>query len=198
MFGNDSHFARVLAAFADQFEPDGADFLYRRSLRGPAYRVSTVERDTFVADFNRSFRRLFWIMLGGTVAVIAVFVVICVRIDIEPDDVSPLVIAGIVALLLAPLYVAVCHIHSAPARALEQRAPVSAALSNDARHNLALGRLTWGRLAAGTAMFLFLPITASGWHPLDARNRPWVAVGAMGLVLCAVQAFRKWRFERRG
>ena len=49
---NNLHFDRVRQLFADQFEPEGTGFLYRKSIKGAPIRVTAVERDRFVAAFN--------------------------------------------------------------------------------------------------------------------------------------------------
>jgi hypothetical protein len=58
MFG-DRHFDRVHQLFAEQFEPDGADFLYRKNMKSAPIRVSVAERDAFVAAFRRACRIAF-------------------------------------------------------------------------------------------------------------------------------------------
>lgn len=197
MFGGSSSFARVVAAFTDQFEQDGAGFLYRRNMRGPAYRVSPAERDTFVANFSRSYRRFFWATMGGTIAVIPAAFATAIWSGISPDTASPLLISGLIVLLIVPFYLAMRRIYDTPSRTLAGQTPVSGALSKTARRDLLFSRVTWGNLAIGAAIFLFLPFQASGWHLLEERNRPWLLLSAAGLFLCAVQAARKWWFERQ-
>ena len=52
-------------SFADQFEQDGSGFIYRRSQKGEAIRVSADERNRFIDDFNRNLRRGMWMMYIG-------------------------------------------------------------------------------------------------------------------------------------
>jgi hypothetical protein len=40
----------VRQAFAEQFEQSGANFIYRRSQKGEAIRVSAEERSKFIVD----------------------------------------------------------------------------------------------------------------------------------------------------
>ncbi len=57
MTGN---FDRVRQMFADQFEPDAQGFVYRKSMKGAPIRVSAVERDRYIATFNRYTRYASW------------------------------------------------------------------------------------------------------------------------------------------
>ena len=62
----------MVAAFAAQFESDGkAGYLYRHSERGGAIPVSAVERDAFVATYDRQWRRS---LIGLVVVTIAAIV----------------------------------------------------------------------------------------------------------------------------
>jgi hypothetical protein len=56
--------------FAHQFKADGDGFLYRTSSRCAPLRLSAVERDDFIAAFNRSLNRLTWAVAGGSVALV--------------------------------------------------------------------------------------------------------------------------------
>ncbi len=51
---------RVRDLFADQFEPSGDGFLYRKSMKGAPIPVSRDERERFDADFHRRLRKLMW------------------------------------------------------------------------------------------------------------------------------------------
>ena len=61
------HFEQMRDLFAEQFEPDGKDYLYRRSQKGAPIRVTAVERDAFLAAFQRHYARAFW---GFLIAII--------------------------------------------------------------------------------------------------------------------------------
>jgi len=66
-------FKRQRQMFAAQFEPEGAGFVYRKHSIGEPVRISAVERDRFIADFEKFLRQGFWAMLAGAVALAAVF-----------------------------------------------------------------------------------------------------------------------------
>ena len=56
---------RPARLFAEQFERDGSGYLYRRSRKGAAIRVTADERDHFVNAFNDSLLIGVWILCGG-------------------------------------------------------------------------------------------------------------------------------------
>lgn len=58
---------RVRQSFADQFEPNGQGFLYRKYMKSAPIRVSAAERDRYIAAFNRYIRYASWGTGGGTV-----------------------------------------------------------------------------------------------------------------------------------
>lgn len=53
----------AVEAFASQFAPDGAGFVYRRNGKGAGWRISAAERDAFVARFRTQYRTVFATML---------------------------------------------------------------------------------------------------------------------------------------
>jgi hypothetical protein len=73
MFGN-AHLDRVRQAFADQFSDDGHNFIYRRYQKGAPVRVSRLERDEFVAVFNRRISYAMWSTFPATVGLILLLV----------------------------------------------------------------------------------------------------------------------------
>lgn len=61
---------RLRQTFADQFEQDGANFIYRRSQKGEAIRVSAEERNRFIEQFDKNVRRAKWIIYIGLILVL--------------------------------------------------------------------------------------------------------------------------------
>ena len=85
---------------------------------------------------------------------------------------------------------------ASPARELAGRMPVAGARSPDEVRRLRFQRLKYGQLAAAAFGGLVIPFVGSshgdvfsGWNCL------WLAFGAALILIAAVQAFRKWRFE---
>ena len=52
----------VRQTLADQFEQDKTNFIYRRSRKGVAIRVSAEEYKKFIDKFGRDLRRTKWLM----------------------------------------------------------------------------------------------------------------------------------------
>jgi hypothetical protein len=84
----------------------------------------------------------------------------------------------------------------APVRALRGRGNDGEARSPEENRRIGFAKLTYGQLAAtaGFAVVLLLKLDRhsdlfSGW------NLAWVIMAAGLVILAAVQAFRKWRFE---
>ena len=193
MFGS-RHFDRVHEFFADQFEPEGADFVYRKNMKGAPIRVSAPERDAFVAAFKRAYRIAFWAVTAGTI-----FVILLLALwTPDPESVEGQVgmygtVGMAVALLLATHY----WLWAAPARALERRPALGQPRSRDEVRRLALARLSYGQLAVPVLFALVMLWSESmkagvfhGWGLF------WLVFAVAITVAAAFQAFRKWRGER--
>lgn len=112
------HFDSVRRSFSDQFEPDGADFLYRRDGKGARIRVSQAERDRFVAAFNRRFIYAIASMLPATALLVALL------IWLVPHISEGAAYAGMVggSLLIVAPYIAIYRwAWNSPARELRRR-----------------------------------------------------------------------------
>lgn len=183
----------VRQSFADQFEQDGSGFVYRRSQKGEAFRVSAEERTKFIEDFDRDLRRAQWmIYIGIGLAVAGVVLFTIVSHSNFPQ------VAGVVAMIfgMVPYLIYFRRAWAAPARALAGRTPIARELSRDEVHELKFRKITYGNLAA--AAFGGVVIAFAGSKSLDFHSvSTWLwAVPGVGLVLfAAVQAFRKWQFD---
>jgi hypothetical protein len=187
------HFEQIRDLFAEQFEPDGADYLYRRSQKGAPIRVSASEREAFLSDFQRNYGRAFWGFL------IAIILGIFGLVALLPDAGGP-VLEMLTGFLILPLIVllGVHWIWSAPARALRQRQPVGFERSRDEMRAIKLAKITYANLAIGAlAVPLLLLKVAEKFDVLHGWGRLWLLFAGALAVLIAVQAVRKWRFERR-
>ncbi|MBB3982506.1 hypothetical protein GGR44_002169 [Sphingobium fontiphilum] len=194
MFGN-SHFDRVRQLFADQFEPDRDDFLYRKSMKGRAVRVSRAERDAFVADFKKRLRYVTWSIIPLTLILIGALA--WLMPDSDGMQAKSATYIG-VALILLPFFIGYYWAWNAPARALERRPEEGAARSRDEVRHLMFSRMTYGQLGFAALGGVFLAWKASGDTDI---TRGWgilwlIFAGAL-IAVAAVQAFRKWRSERQ-
>lgn len=192
MFGN-SHFERVHALFADQFEPDGADFLYRKSMKGAPVRVRAAERDAFIADFRRAYRYAFWAVMAGTILVIVLLALFVP----DPDSAEGKIgMFGALGLVVAAFLAMHYWFWAAPARALERRPVLGQPRSRDEMRKLALARLSYGQLAAAAGIALVMLWNASAGDGLHGWDVFWLIFAGVMVAGAAFQAFRKWRSER--
>jgi hypothetical protein len=179
--------------FADQFEADGkGGYLYRKSLRGPAIRVSTAERDAFIDQFVRSHRFLQRALAASVLVAILVLVSASQWLgrNLTDSAIFPLTCAAVGIFLL------VWHrIWNAPAAALEWRTPVSRALSRAEARQLVVRRTSWLHLGLCALLVPF-----SILHAMSARDPfahwLWIAFATLMIVGLPLQAFRKWRVDR--
>ena len=194
MFKN-QHLERVRKLFADQFQPDGDAFVYRKNMKGVPIHVSEAERDAFVFAFNR--RSLYWmwsifpatlLLIGGLVA-------------FGPDANGPYAHIAIfvgLAVILTPMMVGYYWAFKAPARELAQRPALGEALTADEVRKLRFSKMTYQNLGfavLGSLGLLWKVSTRTdvlhGWGTL------WLVFTAAIISVAGVQAFRKWRFERK-
>lgn len=192
MFGN-SHLDRMRETFSDQFSSDGHDFIYRRSQRGPALRVSKLERDELLAAFNRRIRIAMWSTMSSTL----IFILLLVWL--VPDtggsgaqNATWVGVAAIVSLFTGLFYRA----WSAPSRELERRNPESPPLSKKEARELTYAKMTYGQLALAALMgasFIFKMSMRE--DVLHGSGLAWAVFGGGLVLLSVVQAVRKWRFN---
>jgi MFS family permease len=194
MFGN-QHFENVRRMFADQFEPEGPDFLYRNSMKGAPIRVTQAERDAFVDSFNRRLRYLAWAIVPFTILLIGLLVVL---VPDHPDSPAARVFVYVgIGCILIPFMVAYYRAWNAPARELDRRTPVGSARTREEVRRLMFSRMTYGQLGFAVLAALALLWNASnkgdvlhGWGVL------WTVFAAALVLVAAVQAFWKWHSER--
>ncbi len=182
--------------FEDQFEPDGADYLYRADLKGAPVRVSEEERIGFVYDYERDVDRL---MVSYFAVLILWIVGVTVLVILTANDVAQwwLMSAGLLAVvsfLVLPSY-----IYRAPSRALKGRPIVGEPWSRREVRRRRLARVGWNKLAWAvflptmllpSMLLLIAHDVVHGWELI------WPVLAALQLISALVQALRKWRMER--
>jgi len=193
MFGN-AHLDRLRQAFADQFSGDGHSFIYRRYQKGAPVRVSKLERDGFVAAFNKRIRYAMWSIVPATVGLILLLVWLI------PDADSPsaqIAIWGGIAAILLPFMVIFYWAWGAPSRELERRTPEGPALSKKEARALAFSKITYGQLAVAALMGVGLVWKmATKVDVLHGSGLVWLVFGGALVLLSGVQAIRKWYFSQ--
>lgn len=191
---NNPHFDQVRQNFADQFEQDGAGFLYRKSMKGAPIRVTDTERDSFVASFNRRLRYAAWSVLPATVLVIGLLAFLVP--DVESAT-GKLAMGFAIGLILGPFLLFYYWAWNAPARELERRPVAGVARTREEMRRIKFAKLTYGQLAfvPVIAAVLLLKVSADndvfhGWGIL------WLVLAGALVALAAIQAIRKWNYER--
>jgi hypothetical protein len=192
MLGNQG-FERVRQMFADQFEPDGKDYIYRKHMKGAPIQVSTSERNRYIASFNTYIKYGSWSIIGGTIILGVSLAFYAVETATDLSDIALYVGLGSITVAFMVGYYWAWNL---PVRELRGRGTVGEARSRAEIKRLFLAKLTYSQIAAGagTAVLLLIKVvwkedSLSGW------NLVWLILAAIILVMAAVQAFRKWRFD---
>jgi hypothetical protein len=193
MFEN-RHLDRSRQLFADQFESDGTDFLYRKRRKGAPIRVTEAERDRFVADYIRRMGYAQWSFASAFLLLIMLLFWFFPHPNSEP---ATIVIWSGLGAMLVPFVFVHHRIFNSPARELERRPAVGEKRTRAEARQRRLANMTYGQFASGVAAVLFLVWKVSakddafhGWGII------WLLLAGVLIVGIAIQAFRKWRYER--
>jgi len=191
---------RAQRLFAEQFEPDGGGYVYRRSRKGEAIRVTRAERDHFVNAFVESQLRGLWIIFAGAGLLMMGLVFLAKsHPEISFSSIPSLAVICAAAFVLSIPYGAYLKWRwAAPARELRGRTPIAAKRTREEMRQLRLTKLTWTRLGVGALVAIVIAIPDP---PRERRYPGWnhfaLTVAIVLLALISVQAFRKWRFDRQ-
>jgi len=182
-------------SFADQFEQDGGAFIYRRSQKGEAIRVSAEERSRFIDEFNRNLRRGMWIMYVGMTLALGGVILFSV---LRGSDLSQAAIFIGIGIAVIPYFAFTYWIWGAPARELAGRTPVAGERSPDEVRQLRFQRITYANLGLAALSGLALPFFVSGrLDVFSGWNRLSLAFSGALVLFVAIRAFQKWRFEQQ-
>jgi hypothetical protein len=188
---NNAHLDRVRQAFADQFSGDGHSFIYRRYQKGVPVRVSKLERDEFVAEFNKRVRYAMWAIVPATFGLILLLVWLIPDADSSAAQIA--ILAGIGTLLL-PFSIIIYWAWGAPSRDLERRTPEGLALSKEEARSLAFAKISYGQPAltalTGVGLVWKMSTKIDVYH---GAGLVWLTFGGTLVLLAGVQAIRKWR-----
>lgn len=194
MFGN-SHFDRVRQTFQDQFSTDSNGLMYRKGQKGAPVRVSEMERENFIATFNKTIRYTTWAIFPATITLILLLV------WLVPDTNSTM---GTVAIwiglgaILAPFMGVFYWAWNAPARELQRRTPEGAALTKEEARALAFSKITYGQLALAAVMGVGLVWKMSAKTDVfHGGGLVWLVCGGFLIGLAGIQAIRKWLFNQQ-
>lgn len=185
---------RVRQSFAEQFEQDGTSFVYCKSQKGEAIRVSAQERSRFLDEFDRNLRRAKWIIYIGLFVALGGAIAFSVLRGSDLDQAGIVVGIGVAVI---PYFAYLRWAWAAPARELAGRTPLAGERAPEEVQRLKFQRITYSQLGTAALGGLAFPFLAtkhgdlfSGW------NRLWLVFGGGLVLLAAVQAFRKWRLEQ--
>ncbi|MBN8846871.1 MULTISPECIES: hypothetical protein [unclassified Sphingomonas] len=157
--------------------------------------MSEMERNQFIATFNRRIRYAMWSILPATVGLIILLV------WLFPDSDSPMAQTAMwtgIAAILVPFIAIFYWAWNAPARDLERRTPEGAAMTKEEARTLAFSKITYGNLSLAALIGIGLIWKMStrtdvlhGWGVV------WLVSGVALIALAGVQALRKWRFSQK-
>ncbi|MEO5597826.1 MAG: hypothetical protein ABIQ66_04325 [Novosphingobium sp.] len=157
--------------------------------------MSELERDHFLATFNKRIRYATWSFFPATVGLILMVA------WLVPDADSPAVNMAIwvgVAMILVPFTAIFYWAWTAPSRELQRRAPEGAALTKEEARALAFSKITYRQLALAPLMALGLVWKMSATTDVfHGWGMVWLVFGGGLIALAGVQAIRKWRFSRQ-
>lgn len=184
---------RADRAFADQFEPDGKIFLYRKQMKGAPILVSAAERERFINQFYLS-RILSKCCLVA--AVLGFAALQYFYFSGVGSDLSQWATYAAFILFMAAFVAANRWAWDAPARALRGRGTVGEARTTAEVRSLLLARMSYVQLAVlGGLPVLFLLSLNADYDPFAGWNLLWLALAAATFVTAVVLAMRKWRME---
>jgi len=181
---------RVEQTCANQFEPDGQNFRYRRWQKSAPVSVTAAERAQFIRQFHLRLRYASFGILIATISLIAALVLFTGTDRPEESDLGVWIgLAAILVLFMSYWFWA----YTAPSRTLANRTPVGRARSREEMRRLGLHRISYVQLAAAAAgawvmAYFYTPghDMFSGWYLF------WPLFAAAITITSAVQALRKW------
>jgi len=180
--------------FEAQFEVAGeTGYLYRHNQKGEAIPVTAEDRDRFISQYVRRIRLILGSMMVVLLGFFGVVVWRAVATDSELSDV--LIYVGIGAITVVAIGL-MYWVRGAPARELQGRTPIAGERSTEEMQAILFKKISYPQLAGVALMGAILPFTLRS-HPdvFHGWARLWLLFGAVIVVVAAVQAFRKWRFE---
>lgn len=175
-------FGQPIDLFADQFEAEGAGFLYRKSMRGAPVRVTAAERDKFVQDFSRRSRILSWSMTAAVMALVLGAVGYAEAVGREAQD--PLIYGG-VGLLMTAFLLVWYRMWNAPARALQLRTPVGPAKSRSEVRRDMIASMSWVQMFVIMLLLGLLIVGSLSNGRAPSNIQDWVTLVLSGGAIAA-------------
>ncbi|MCB2065352.1 MAG: hypothetical protein KDE15_01780 [Erythrobacter sp.] len=191
LFGGSDSLATTL--FAAQFKEDGDGYIYRRNRVGAAYRVSPAERDKFVDEYRRSYRKMMWLAFGFMMIAVTLAAVLVPQVLDRQAELIGYVVGAIMVIVI---WLAIRRYTAAPMVDLERRAPVGPALSREERCAENSAQVGWP-LLIGMAVVAGV-IAISKLQTLDSAtwsDYAWLLGSLLYLVFGIRALLLKWRYR---
>lgn len=182
-------------AFEGQFTAERHDYIYRKDRKGPPIRVSDLERDEFVAAFNKRIRLTMWCILPLAVSLILLLIFLPSRAHSLAFDMASF--GGGAA--IATLFMIIERwAWNAPFRELQQRAPEGPPLSKDETQALTFATITYGQLTlpsiTGVWLILYMSQKTDVFHGWGLFG---LLIGGGLIGYAVIQVIRKWHFTQQ-
>lgn len=180
-------------SFADQFAQDSNGIFYRQGQSGEAIKITAEEHRRFIEGFNQGLRQTTKMIYLGAAFGIGLIAVIS-TINTEIADAFGILAIGIA---IAPGLMFYRSAWSTPARELAGRTPTAGERAPRMAKRSKFQLVTYRQLLAIAAGGLTFPFMGSPQSKsFLGLNPSGLAFGSALVALAAVQALRKWRFER--
>jgi hypothetical protein len=182
--------------FLGQFTRDGDGYIYRRSQKGAAIRVSAGEYQDFVETFTRASKRLRWGFVAGILVLLIAIAVGSVSAGVDVDSTAgSIVLIGPILLSAGIFTWFFTRIYHRPARMLERRVPVSGELSREEFRRRWFTAMRWRTIIGQLGTFLAISIVVLLDHDvLHGQGRLWLLLPALFAMIAVLLVWRKLRY----
>jgi peptidoglycan/LPS O-acetylase OafA/YrhL len=191
MFANHG-FDRVRQMFADQFEPDADNFVYRKNTKGAPIRVSAAEREKYVTTFDKFIKYGSWGIAGGVILLCLLTVTYAVQTATDVSDTALYIGFGAILTIFMGGHFWAWNLR---ARELRGRGTVGEARSHAEVRQRMLSKLTYGQIAVVGGIALLALLQINRGDPFSGRNAIWLILAILAVVVSISAAFRKWRVD---
>lgn len=183
---------RLRKMFADQFEPDGDNFVYRKYTSGAPIPVSATEHEKYITAFNNFLKYGFWGVMGGMTVLALLIIAYAIQTDTDVSGTAIYVgVGAITAVYLSGYFWA----WNLPARELRGRATVGEARSRAEIKQRMLARIGYGEVVALGVLAVVAALKVDRNDLFSQQNALWLTLAIVAAVISTIMAFRKWRFD---
>lgn len=179
--------------FADQFEPDGNEFIFRYNLKSAPIRVTRAERDRYVDTFNKFNKWSLWLLIGAILLLAGLYVIF---LTITDQPVSGITVYIGIGVLMIGYMIAFYWIRGFPMRELRGRPTVGEPRSRVEIRDLMISRMSCVQIVIiGTGGLFVLSRIDRNNDLFSGWNLALLVFAAFAIVAAIVTAFRKWRLK---